>query len=211
MRTKFFILVLILFFNESTFSQQKDRTHDFFFNEFSLTTNKWVYSSTLNPFGAGMGVNLARYIELNDLFDLTVGVSYDLSRQLRNGIILNHFQSYSNVDISIHRLNSFFSSRVKFGNKRNFFFEAGVFCGVYLKSSFTTNGNKNPKEFSTKSLDFGSKFNLGYTIPLKRFELVLKTGCHYGFRDIGNAPVILFDRYFAISVGVQKLHSYGKQ
>lgn len=186
----FLCLTLSAFF---AYSQEKaGKTQPIIELQFSANRTILMDDNTINGNGFGIGLNIvgSKTRFLNFVFGFDFNATMRIKKEfyaprgkVGNSTIYN--ESVSKGGISFSAL-----GRHHFGNKRNLFFEQGVFIGL--------------------PLDIGLLGGFGIIIPIKKIEFVVKPSYVYGIADVSNfdgpgTPTPVFNQFVKLSIGIRLL------
>ncbi len=201
------LVLLSLFYASNTiFSQDSSK---FFFDEFNFSFNKTNLkdknTQDMNGLGFGIYHTYFAYKPYNVIF----GLEYDLTR---------HFIKYVNMDSpagygtnETDNLNSLVipcGLRYNLGNQIKFFIEPSVYLDLLfrIRSSGTMHmnvGNISEYQYNNNesSASIGYNLGLGIQIPISTYYLIIKPD--YCYSKFYSSGILIYNKYFRISVGIK--------
>lgn len=211
------ITFLLFLFFLSTNAQEEDDT-EFFFNSLSISLNRTdVANENLeNRYGYGLGVY--RVMREHQRINFIFGIEFNVTRHYAETVYAGHYAHASEVEYTLHNLSIPLNVRLNFGNKIEFFIEAGTFADfvvgsrskgtmhTYLpeKNSHVAHSESqfNGKADFTSDYNFGLSGGLGIGIPIEEEEINIKTDYKLGLSELSDMDSSFHNRYFRLVLGL---------
>lgn len=200
---RYLISSFFLILSGLSFSQANETVSNKLNLEFAVSTNYSLFFTehTQGKIGAGFSIN--HFWKSDRIVNLGIGLNYNLSSQIKDQIYQGHFSSLYYPKIYISCLSIPIISRFFLLKNRKMFIEVGVYPELNMKVKAVTSSGVS--EVAHKRTNFGGLSSLGAVVSIKRYELIIKLGCNYAFRNFGAPPDILANRYAFVSFGLRKI------
>jgi hypothetical protein len=211
-------LLCILFTNLGHVFGQ-DQKEPFFINEITVSLHRTCVQNenTMDRYGLGLG--MYRVIWIKRKFNVIPGIEYNLTSQIKKFDIIRKVGYFKDVKYTIHTISLPLNFRYSFFNSVKASIEAGIFAdincfatmtGYKISSNNPNNPNVNTHFFKSnyhleKKMNYGAQASIGIILPLKKYQLFAKIGYKHGFRMIESYTTSLFNHYFKIILGVNRL------
>jgi len=168
-------------------------------NEFSISVNNTTLRKDGAKDGVGFGLGAYRCFMKQRRVNIVWGLEFNYTSQFWDNVYGGHFSSDHDVKISYGCVSAPLDARINFGKKIKFFIEPGTFLDIpifaYSKGtriSYNFSQNMLSHTIDTTEykglggsnfLNYGLSFGLGLRIPVKKYELFIKTDYKYGFNQ----------------------------
>jgi len=190
-------LTLIIIFTGTIFclySQESEKKTNFS-PEITLSYN-YVNKNLLDAHGFGAGMYNVFFNQKR--FNLITGLEYNMV--FRNMVLLgNDYGGH------YHYIGIPANARVNFGKKVKFFIEAGVFFDpivIEKRRTHEQNISTSRKTTYIHKPDFGISGGIGLRIPIKEYELLLKSDYKWGMKHLYDFSLIAgYNNYLRFTVG----------
>lgn len=165
-------------------------------NEFSISVNNSTLRKNKAGDEIGFGLGVYHCFMKQRRVNIVWGLEFNFTRQVWDYVYLTHFSWQKDVKLSMGSLSAPLAARINFGKKVKFFIEPGTFFDIPICSR--AKGTRisdiidqdmhvsglDSAEYRGKGADFlnyGFSLGLGLRIPVKKYELFIKTDYKYGF------------------------------
>lgn len=217
MKYFFFILIFIIFGNLLVSAQESEKEKKIFpINEFTLSLNRTTVAdnNTQDRFGFGIGLYYAFFNQKR--CNLITGFEYNRNAQFKKHINEGYFSNKYNVTYTINNVGIPLYFRVNMGQKVIFFIETGVFFDFFnigREKGYYKTVIPNPMDSTIRSdsgqfnskmcykTNFGISGGIGLRIPIKEYEILIKSDYKWGMRNIGGGYEGIHNRYWRITIG----------
>jgi len=193
MKNRLLLLIILSATAFSIFAQGSQRKH--FSPEIKISYNLQI--NTLFG-GNGFGVSVHNAFFNQNRFNLVVGLEY-------NAVFFKIYFLESDFVPQLHFVGIPVNARVNFGKNVKFFIEAGVFFDpvVLEKQIFLEKENsKTEKTVYMYKPDFGLSGGIGLRIPVKKYELLIKSDYKWGMGSLVQfCPAARYNKYWRFAVG----------
>ncbi|MCL2291064.1 MAG: hypothetical protein FWC34_10275 [Bacteroidetes bacterium] len=194
MKYRFLLLIIFIGSNFGMFAQESQKKH--FSPEFKVSFHirNGGLMQVQDLFGFGVGISNAFFNQKR--CNLIVGLEYNgLFRQPSFAQEFESFYNFIGIPVNV---------RVNFGKKVKFFIEAGAFFEpvVFEKRKFTEKGTIIERETIVYKPDFGISGGVGLRIPVKKYEILIKSDYKWGLRSTFDRSFIAsYNQYWRLAVG----------
>jgi len=170
-------------------------------NEFSLSVNYTTLKKTGAEDRLGFGLGIYHCFMNQRRVNIVWGLEFNLTNQFKNHMYVSHFSDDHNVTLTMGSVSAPLAARINFGKKIKFFIEPGTFLDLPVYSRIKATrvsyifdqdmhiSGRDTTEYTGKGVNFvnyGFSLGIGLRIPIKKYELLIKTDYKYGFnRDPG--------------------------
>ncbi|MCL2289431.1 MAG: PorT family protein, partial [Bacteroidetes bacterium] len=176
-----------------TGAQESQKKH--FSPEFKLSFN-FPNKTLLGGYGFGAGVHNAFFNQKR--WNLIIGLEYNVV--FRNMVFL-----LDDVGGHYHYIGIPINVRVNFGKKVKFFIEAGAFFDPLVlekRKPIEKDISTTEKTIYVYNPDFGISGGVGLRIPVKKYEILIKSDYKSGMRHLFDYSFITrFNSYWRFAVG----------
>lgn len=165
-------------------------------NEFSLSVNYTTLKKTGAEDRPGLGLGVYHCFMEQRRVNIVWGLEFNLTNQFKEHMYVSHFSDDYHVTLTMGNLSAPLAARINFGKKIKFFIEPGTFLDLPVYSrlkatrvSIIFDQNMHIAGHDTITytgkgisfLNYGFSLGMGLRIPVKKYELFIKTDYKYGF------------------------------
>jgi hypothetical protein len=195
------------------FSQDQPR---FSLDEVSISLNRTFVenNNTDGRFGFGAGI-YHLFLEEKSL-NVLIGLEYNYTVQYKKFGLVSHFSYSEDLTYHINSLSFPIGLRVNFGKKTRFFIESGGYADFTLYSTLKgTSYSYYPdslyhvnyivqhfNEQAGLNNSYGIYMGLGVSIPLSKFEILIKSDYKFGLNNVDINYEEFYNRYIRLLIGL---------
>jgi hypothetical protein len=165
-------------------------------NEFSLSVNNTTLRKNGAEDGFGFGLGVYHCFMKQRRVNIIWGLEFNLTNQYWDHMYAGRFSTDYDVTMAMGSLSAPLAARINFGKKIKFFIEPGTFLDLPVSSRVRATrvsyildqdmhiSGRDTTEYTGKGANFvnyGFSMGIGLRIPVKKYELFIKTEYKYGF------------------------------
>lgn len=214
---KYPLILLLVLFYFSAYSQQKDST-DYFSGEFGVSINKTNLQDENTEDRIGFGVSALCVARQHSRVNFVFGIEYNLTRQFKKVAYESHISNTSNIEYTLNNFSIPLNLRFNFGKTTKFIIEGGPFLDIILNSqregtinTYLPDGNNGTvletHDFKEKvrlsPINYGASIGMGISIPFDKFDIVVIPNYKLGLRQLGSHNTNIVNRYYRLTLGVK--------
>lgn len=185
-------------------------------NEFSLSVNYTTLKKTGAEDRLGLGLGVYHCFMEQRRVNIVWGLEFNYTSQFWGYVYGGHFSGDKDVKLSMGSLSAPLAARINFGKKIKFFIEPGTFldlpiCSRAKGTRITYNIDQDwhfigldTTEYAGKGagfLNYGFSLGMGLRIPVKKYELFIKTDYKYGFNKGNYGYEEISNCYLRLALG----------
>ena len=205
-----FTLIILLF---SKVYGQRDST--LIFNEFCLSINTTYLADGNTENRYGFGIAAYHTFFAHEIMNVISGIEYNRTSLFKKNIREDHLSRSTNLTYYLNDISIPIELRVNFGKKIKIFIESGLFldCNIGAKRKGTKHtyypyqgDNIENKTFNIgiRRFNYGPVYGIGVKIPVRKFELVIKTDYKIGWEVLYDYEADqIINRYIRIMIGLK--------
>jgi len=185
-------------------------------NEFSFSVNYTTLKKTGAEDRLGFGLGVYHCFMNQRRVNIIWGLEFNLTNQYWDHMYVSRFSTDYDATLAMGSLSAPLAARINFGKKIKFFIEPGTFLDIpiftYSKgTNITYKFGQNMQTYTIDTtaykgkgayfLNFGFSFGIGLRIPVKKYELFIKSDYKYGFNKGNYGYEEISNSYLRLMLG----------